>query len=88
LIEIRGKITRKLKFFCQLGGQIEEIRSKGRIYKIRRIMGTQSVEIRGEIKEIESLMINRGSNFINPKPMTKEKKARKSRAEIKVFPGM
>jgi hypothetical protein len=51
-------------------------------------MGTQSVEIRGEIKEIESLMINRGSNFINPKPMTKEKKARKSRAEIKVFPGM
>ena len=51
-------------------------------------MGTKSVEIKGEIKEIESLMINQGSNFIDPKPMTKEKKASKFRAEIKVFPGM
>jgi hypothetical protein len=50
-------------------------------------MRTQSIEIRDEIKEIESLIINCGSNCINLKPMTKEKKACKSGAEIEVFLG-
>jgi hypothetical protein len=37
-------------------------------------MGTQFIEIKGEIEEIKSLIVNWGSNCINSRSMIKIKK--------------
>jgi len=52
LIEIRGKITGKLEFWSQLGVKLKKFTAKP-ICKRRRTMGTQLIEIRGEIKELK-----------------------------------
>jgi hypothetical protein len=58
LIEIRGQIARKLKFWGQLGAKLKKIRGQGPICKRRKTMGIQLTKTGGEIEEIESLMVN------------------------------
>jgi hypothetical protein len=45
-------------------------------------LGTKLIEIRGEIKETLSLMLNEESICINPKPSTKKKKSAETQCKI------
>jgi hypothetical protein len=54
LIEIRGKITRKLEFW----GQIDKFHNQEQICKRHQTIGAQLIEIGGKMEEIQSLRVN------------------------------
>jgi len=75
LIEIRGKIASKLKFWGQLGVKLKRFAANDEFTKGDELWGPNWLKSRVKLKEIESLMVNRGSNCINPRSMTKLKNA-------------
>ena len=88
MIQIRGKIERKSKFWGQLRVKLKKFTAKDHFCKRSQTLGTQLIEIRGEIEEIWNFNSQLGVRLKkNLRPRTKIKKALKSRAEIEVRQG-
>jgi hypothetical protein len=58
LIEIRGQIARKLKFWGQLEAKLKKFAAKDQSAKAPKLRGLIDKKNGGEIEEIESLMVN------------------------------
>jgi hypothetical protein len=56
--EIRNKITRKSKLGGQSRAKLKKLKTKNLFTNDTRIRGPNSVENKGEIKEIRSLKVN------------------------------
>ena len=87
LIEIRGKIASKLKFWGQLGVKLKRFAANDEFTKGDELWGPNWLKSGVKLKEIESLMVNRGSNCINPRSMTKLKNALQLEADLKFSRG-
>jgi hypothetical protein len=73
LVQIRSKITRKSKFWCQLGVKLKKFAANNHFVKGIELRGLNWLKSGVKLKKIKILMVNWGLN-INPRPRTNVKK--------------
>jgi len=80
----QGKIASQLKFWGQLGVKLKKFAAKDKFKKGDKLWGPNWLKSEVKLKKIESLMVNRGSNYINLRSMTKLKNMLQLEADFEI----
>jgi len=84
MVQIRGKVARKLNFLGQLRAKLKKFIANDHFVKSVELRELNWLNLGMKLKKINSLMVNWESNCINLGPRTNMKKIIKFRNDIEV----
>ena len=84
MVQISGKVARKLKFLGQLRAKLKKFIAKDHFVKDAKLWGFNWLSLGVKLNKIKSLMVNWESNCINLGPRINVKKTIKFRNDIEV----